>query len=329
MSWRSHIVFVFAAAALIAGHALADRVPGSGSAAPVPRKFSHQAHISRGVPIAKHCQDCHHSGPRHQLVAVGQQAHQPCLASGCHVSDFLVAGRPEAARDDRYLRAVGFCLGCHPAGADGAPPRPHEKAQANHVFKGNARPDYHVEFNHYNHTEDRARCSHCHVVDEKTFALQLATPGHAECGECHGSSASPPMTACGNCHFTPGPTDYFVNKRPDTDVRSCDSPRHAELEKRLGRSVPCFKHEREQHRMRKGKPLECDACHFLIANKSSWTSKWRYETLLEVKSGPLLNNDRSEAHNRCGTSGCHQKDVHPSRGDCTLCHARQKPAGFK
>lgn len=299
------------------------RVPQAAPAAQArPTKFDHAAHAARKVDVA-HCTTCHGDDRKGTLALPGRAGHQPCLASGCHVDDFLSIG-PDTQKSDpaRYKKAAEFCRGCH-ASATGDAPRRFDRPPADAVYKGNSSPGYHVEMNHLAHSQ-RAPCRSCHVVDARTFALLPDRPGHAECAACHAEAGhqGPAMTDCDGCHHAPGPAAYFAKPRPHSDVRSCGSDSHAQLEKQQGRALPCFKHERREHRFQGQKPVQCGACHYMMADRSKWGGH-AYKTLRDIKSSPIIDNDRDREHRSCGaSSACHRRDV-SATGNCRLCHSNK------
>ena len=299
-------------------------------------KFNHKTHAKYEYPDSQkkavtdeNCSDCHGSDPKGKLATPAKSGHQPCLSAGCHVKWFMSATLDTKGRDPvLYKKAVSFCLGCHENAASEAPKR-HTKAAADAVYKNNTNPGYHVELNHFAHTE-RTGCRDCHVVEKRTYKLKLDTPGHAECAACHGvEDDAEPMSQCAECHESPGPKEYFHNEWKGSETRSCGSPSHLALAKKQKKSpekVPCFKHERREHRFRKGdKRLECGHCHFMIDNRRLWKSN-RYESIRDIRAAPIIHNNRDLAHETCGESrACHKRDVDDSRGsaDCKLCHSQK------
>jgi hypothetical protein len=232
----------------------------------------------------------------------------------------------------RYARAVRFCRTCH-GGAD-APSRA-SRPSADAAFTQTS-SEHHIELDHLAHTA-RTTCRYCHVVDPQSLRLVEAAPGHAQCAGCHGAAATAPTTTpaaraaratapgmerCATCHSAPAPAAYFKAARPDSDVRSCGSAAHRALESGGKGPVPCFKHERVEHRGPQGSPLECAGCHFMIADRARWGS-FAYRTLAELKAAPIIHNRRDEAHASCGAGGCHTRDVDDARGTarCKLCHS--------
>lgn len=323
------------------------------TAATTARKFSHELHadgkkMPRAVVTQDSCRDCHGgdaagnlalpgaAGPQHEsalpvcdpergtLGTIGRVEHRPCLDSGCHVREFLAVGESTRTADPaRYAAATAFCQGCH---GGTAPPARHAQVTAPDVYCNNASPDYHIELSHYQHTR-RTGCRDCHIVDNASFALVDKRPGHAECARCH-DSQPPLMSYCKSCHREPGPAAYFEPRSGGSDVRACESDSHLALARKKGKrpdEVACFRHETEQHRFRKGKALECGHCHFMIADQKRW-GKQRYDSLKDVKSAPIIDNERDLAHQRCGDgSACHARDVDDRRGKgrCTLCHSEK------
>ena len=302
---------------------------------PSPLKFDHVAHAALETPVnVDDCKLCHGDGSQGVLGKPASHGHQPCLASGCHAEDFMSVGkRTMQDAPDRYNEAAGFCLGCHSDGA-GRAPKPFAKAKADNLFRNNACPGHYVEMNHWAHTRaatvDGGDCRTCHVVDRETFVLAPDGPGHSECVTCHdgqgagGDAAQPDfaMDECVRCHQPGSPASYFVKREFSSDVRSCNSVRYEALLKKRKTKVPCFEHEREGHRFRtNGEAVQCGHCHFMFSSKRY--EGHGYQTLLQVKKAPLMDNSRDRAHTKCGTSGCHKSAVDDSRGTgkCALCHS--------
>ncbi len=300
--------------------------PEAGAEAPAGSVFDHDAHRKAGVKINKNCGACHDAKADGTLLPIASKGHQPCLDADCHAMDFMSVGaRNRKANSPAYQKAVKFCAGCHPDGT----PKPSAKARVAIDYR-DAPSQFHIEMGHFQHVEERARCRDCHVVDENTFALVLDSPGHAECGTCHESTASPPRTACGSCHDEPGPAEFYTQVRKGSDVRSCGSPSHQALSAKRGETAPCFKHERVEHRQKGGARIECNACHYMFEDKKHWGKGRSYDRLQDIKAAPLIDNNKDIAHTTlCGDSGCHAKDVRPPpRGNCTLCHSAKITQGL-
>jgi len=297
--------------------------------APVPeaRHFSHAAHEKRGVEVGL-CQSCHSLDAKGQVLAPAARGHAPCLEAQCHAAEFLAIGEKTRVKQPaQFAKASSLCLGCHLE-----VPAPWKKP-ATRVLKAyqNSR-EHHVEVNgHYDHIM-RAKdgCRGCHVVDEKTFALAAGTPGHAQCGTCHNTQTKPAvfaMDSCGTCH-KPGARAQHLKElgitesRPKTDVRACQSEGHAQLEKKRGRPMPCFKHDRAEHRTLEGKPVQCVSCHYIVGDRSQW-GKRRYDSLIDLQVNPIIWNAKDQQHESCGrVAACHKRDVDPVSGaKCNLCHA--------
>lgn len=316
------------------GGAVALAQPNAGKApAPAPasapaataKHFSHADHKARGVNVDA-CQTCHAVDARGQVLAPAARGHAPCLDTQCHAADFLAVGEKVRAKEPaRFAKASAFCLGCHDS-----VPAPWQRP-AVRVLEGSR--EHHVEMNHHEHTvRAKADCRGCHVVDDKSFALAAGTPGHAQCGTCHVAGASPPVFAmkeCGACHQREPRADYLrrlgiAGNRPKTDVRACGTEGHAQLEAKLGRKVPCFKHERAEHRTLGGKPVQCASCHFIVGEKAQWGRR-RYVSLADLQVNPIIWNTRDQQHESCGrVAACHQRDVDPVSGaQCNLCHAEK------
>jgi hypothetical protein len=299
-----------AAIALAAGAALAHH--GADKTAIVPRKFDHQAHVARGVKIGESCNECHAPDATGALVPVGKLGHQPCLAAGCHAGDFLASNKTGPTDEDRYHRAAAFCLGCH-ASPDGAPPANHARARADNAFRGNADPDYHADFDHFEHTE-RARCTECHVVDERTYEA-LYKPGHAQCAKCHSQGQKTPMMGlCSGCHAEPGRNELYGAERKALDLKSCDSVWRDDMTAEEKAATPCFRHERREHRfLADGAQLQCDSCHFMVSEDAS-----KYRTVKMIKERPIVTGATMDRY--CGVKGCHPDVDSTAAGKCERCH---------
>lgn len=303
----------------------AAKTKSSSQRSPHAGKFDHDAHskLDTPVPVAE-CGKCHGDDTTGKLATPGAVGHQPCLSAGCHAEDFMSVGaRTLKEAPERYRQAASFCSGCHKLETDVAP-SPFAKMDAPLVYKGNKNPNYHVEMNHLEHV-GKTKCRTCHVVEKETFALQFEAPGHDQCATCHGEDNEElTMADCAGCHQEGNPDKYFKPRTFESDVRSCDSDRYKELVKaRGGKSVPCFKHEREGHRYVDGKDLQCNACHFMFEAKSY--NGFQYESLKGIKAAPLMDNRGERAHRKCGASGCHRAQVNESSGggNCNLCHSSQ------
>ena len=294
-------------------------------AAPTATHFSHADHEKRAVDITN-CSNCHRDDAKGNAVVPGTSGHQPCLDAKCHATDFISVGASTKSKDPKaYGKAVSFCMGCHSV----AVIQPWSRPPADNIYKGTG--EHHVEMNHYDHTK-LTDCRSCHIVDTKTLALETGTPGHAQCAVCHtGKPAADgkvveSMSKCDGCHSAPAASEYFTSERPNSDVRSCDSPAYAKALAANGGKAPCFKHERIEHRTAKdGAEVQCGTCHFMFSDKSK-RSGFSYDTIKEIKAAPIIYNTRDLAHKACGgSSGCHQSDVNDSRGTgrCTLCHTQK------
>ena len=315
-----------------------DKGDESASGAPTAKKFDHAAHAKRSykgtekkVVTDENCSSCHGDNPKGILATPAKSGHQPCMNAGCHVEWFVSVGPGTRKRDPvRFQKAVEFCLGCH-SDAKGEPPPQYKKAKADAVYKDNTAPGYHVDFPHYDHTK-KAKCTKCHVINKRNYALELNTPGHAECASCHNeanSEGAEAMSQCATCHSEPGPKEYYSNRGKGSETRSCGSAGHEELAAKLEKpldDVPCFKHERKEHRERKdGEELQCSQCHVMISDRRQWGAN-RFHTVQEIRSAQIIDNNRDRGHKACGDSrGCHKRDVDDSRGsaDCRLCHSQK------
>lgn len=311
MAWRSKVaqpLALFVALVLVlwtTARVSADSKPTSSEVL----SFSHKAHAER-LDI-KSCSDCHGSSSADRPSPT-TRSHAPCLASGCHVDAFLSTG-PRAKKEapEAYLAATQFCATCH-SSKTGSPPSRFAKAKADALFESKLAADYHVEMNHREHSE-RTACSTCHQVSKESFTLVSGGPAHKACATCHQDSEQP-MTNCKSCHSSPGPSEYFTKTRKGSDVRSCTDD--------TAKDRPCFRHERTEHRFLADQtPLECSSCHFMFKSKSH--QGFKYETLADVKAAPVMHNKRDLAHQSCGSSGCHKREVDDSQGNgrCTQCHS--------
>lgn len=286
----------------------------------------HAAHVGDNVAVSR-CETCHRVDAAGVVAAPAAQGHAPCLSAGCHASYFLATSAATKQADPaRYAKATAFCLGCHDSNT-GAPPAPWQKPPTSAALRSfQYEREYHVEMNHEDHGH-RAGCRTCHVVDPASFALVASAPGHAQCVTCHNPQKFPQFTmaSCGLCHDKPARAEYFAGSRPKVDVRACGGEGHTALEAKLRRSVPCFRHEREEHRTLNGAAVQCAACHYIVADKAAW-GKRRYQTLHDLHVHPIIDNTGDREHRSCGQSAaCHKVDVDAGRAgaNCALCHAEK------
>jgi hypothetical protein len=321
------VLWMLGCAVAVAGTPPAPPPPPAAPPAAAPgAPFSHDEHASRKVVIDR-CEACHGVDASGQVILPTAIGHSPCLSEGCHASDFAgVSATVRKANPALYARAIGFCQGCH-VGKDGAPPLPWLKPMAIGAVRSfQHEPEYHVEMNHYDHTQ-RADCLSCHIVDNKSFAIVPSAPGHTQCVACHNAQKFPAFTManCGVCHDKPGRAEFFRGTRPQVDVRACGSEGHAALEMRLRHPVPCFRHEQREHRFVTDTPIQCGACHYMVGDKSKWGMR-RYQSLLDLRTGPIIDNSQDRQHKSCGqATACHSRDVDAARAGarCSLCHAEQ------
>ncbi|HWU91168.1 MAG TPA: hypothetical protein VN253_28070 [Kofleriaceae bacterium] len=295
---------------------------------PAPKHFSHTDHRTRGVDVEK-CASCHAIDAKGQVLAPAAQGHAPCLDAKCHATDFLAVGDQARKRSPaQFAKASAFCLGCHET-----VPWPWKKPTTRVLRSYENSREHHVEMNHYEHTQRTkvTGCRGCHVVDDRSFGLVAGTPGHAQCGTCHNAKDYPDLTmkACGSCHQRESRASYLqglgiAENRPKTDVRACQTEGHEQVQKRQGRPVPCFQHERVEHRTLNGSPVQCVSCHFIVGDKSKW-AKRRYQTLADLQLNPIIWNAKDQQHESCGrVAACHKRDVDPVSGArCNLCHAEK------
>jgi hypothetical protein len=298
------------------------------ASAPAPKHFSHADHKTRGVDVEA-CQACHSIDAKGQVLAPAARGHAPCLDAPCHAQDFLsVSEKARAQQPAQFAKASALCLGCHEV-----VPWPWKKPTTRVLRSYENSREHHIEMNHHEHTvRAKTGCRGCHVVDEKSLALAAGTPGHAQCGTCHTGQTTPPVFAmkeCGACHLRESRADYLrrlqiTANRPKADVRACGSEGQLQLEKKLRRPVPCFKHERVEHRTLNGSPVQCVACHFIVGDKAQWGTR-RYVSLTDLQVNPIIWNAKDQQHESCGrVAACHKRDVDPVSGArCGLCHAEK------
>jgi hypothetical protein len=316
-----------AAILIVAGIAIADH-PTKAPGVVEPVKFSHASHAALPEKVVRddNCASCHGDSPKGELVPPGKVGHQPCL--GCHIDAFMATGaRTRKSDEAAWNKATAFCMGCHTAA-----PQRHEKAKADAVYRLHPKPEYHVEFDHFDHVGLASGCRDCHEVHPV-----LSRPGHAQCASCHGSQAHA-MSACASCHREPGKREYFDVERAPREfrVRHCNSPEHIRQAQKLRKTleeVPCFRHETDQHRFlntdprrrdrwERGEPLQCGHCHFMLEDQKTWKALGHsYRTIKDIKAAPVMDNDRDRAHQRCGDqAACHRRDIDLGAGQCTKCH---------
>ena len=298
--------------------------------------FDHKDHAAqRGVTLEP-CAQCHAIATDGLPEAPAALGHSPCLSAGCHASYFLAIGATKPSDPTLVDRATAFCLGCHDT-PDGRAPKPTSKPPWNTALRSfEAEREWHVEMPHFDHVvKDRERtdCKSCHLTGDATaatpWALVPGTPGHQQCGVCH--NASDPvlrMDRCEGCHKAGARASYLGDSREAIDVRACDSEGYLDRVAKLAAKgkttpVPCFKHERQDHRVTiaSGKPVEveCVSCHYMINDKARWAGR-RYETLVDLHRNPIIDNRQNEEHKSCSTgNACHAVDLAANK--CELCHA--------
>lgn len=324
-------------AALAVGGAVALAQPAPEKVAPAPtpaaaiaaKHFSHTDHKGRGVDVDR-CEACHAIDAKGAVLAPAAQGHAPCLQAQCHATEFLSVGATARAKEPaKFAKASAFCLGCHEA-----VPWPWKKTPTRVLQAYQGSREHHIEMNHFEHAvRTRQDCRGCHVVDDRSFALAAGTPGHAQCGTCHtgkGAQGAQPafaMKECGGCHLRESRAEYLrreglTDSRPSTDVRACETEGHAQVAAKKGQPVPCFKHERAEHRTLNGKPVQCVSCHFIVGGKALWGNR-RYTSLADLRVNPIIWNAKDQQHESCGrVAACHKRDVDPVSGaKCNLCHA--------
>ena len=108
-------------------------------------------------------------------------------------------------------------------------------------------------------------------------------------------------------------------------MRACATEGQQQAEQRLNRKIPCFQHERVEHRTQSGNPVQCVSCHFIVGDKSQWGKKRRYVSLADLQMNPIIWNTNDQQHESCGrVAACHKRDVDPVSGArCNLCHAEK------
>lgn len=320
------VVLIAIALASFARFGFGDATP------PVPaaKHFSHADHAARGVAVDT-CASCHAVDAAGMILPPAAKGHSPCINVACHANDFLAASKKTQAADPaKYAKASSFCLGCHDQ-----MPWPWKKPSVNAAKASyQLEREFHVEMNHYDHTVKAAQkkggegaaCRSCHVVDATSFALVGGTPGHAQCVGCHNTKDFPDfaMDKCAVCHDKPARAAYFAASRPKTDVRACGSEGAAQLAAKLKHDVPCFKHERGEHRTVDGKPVQCASCHYMVGDKAKWAGR-RYQSLKDLHTESIIDNSGDRQHASCGRSAaCHKRDVNTVAGaKCELCHAEK------
>jgi len=309
--------------------------------APAPaitaKHFSHAEHAKREVDVTK-CESCHRVDPTGKILVPAAQGHAPCLEAKCHATDFLAVGTSEKKRpaptDEKFQKASAFCMGCHEK-----VPWPWKQATTRILPSFAGSREYHIELNHFEHAtragDKGTGCRGCHVVDAKSFALVVGAPGHAQCQGCHNAKDFPDFTMaqCGLCHQQPSRDAYFQQQlaaragaqraaRPSTNVRACGGEVHTKLAKK-NPNVPCFKHERVEHRTENGKPdgapLQCAKCHYVVADKAAGQ---HLQSLVDLRVRPIIDNDRDRQHASCGRAGCHHENqVKAASCAESYCHA--------
>ena len=306
--------------------------------------FDHKDHGKRGIKLEP-CTQCHPIADTGMPMPPAALGHSPCLNSGCHATYFLATAAARAKDPTLGARATAFCLGCHDT-PDGKAPTPASKPPWNTALRSfEAEREWHVEMPHYDHVakdRERADCKTCHVTaDAKAptpWALVPGTPGHQQCGGCH--DAHDPvlkMDQCEHCHKQGARVAYLGKSRPEVDVRACDSEGYlsalADSAAKHKPPRPCFKHEREAHRIvfKNGKPavddggkpieVQCMTCHYMVGDKARWGGH-HYETLADLHKSPIIDNRQNEEHASCSSGGaCHSADIATNK--CQLCHAER------
>jgi hypothetical protein len=308
----------------------------------VAKHFDHKAHAGRGVDTTK-CETCHRIDAKGAILAPAAQGHAPCLQAQCHATDFISVGASEKTRKPgpAFDKAAAFCAGCH-----AAVPWPWKKSPTRILPSFKAAREYHVEMNHLSHAQRAMKsdpppqghaamsCRGCHSVDNKSFALVIGAPGHDQCVQCHNAKDFPDFTMaqCGLCHQAPSRESYFKEQlaqrnitkraaRPATRVRACGGEAHEKLAAKNPKT-PCFKHERIEHRTESGKadgsPLQCAKCHYVVADSKLGKD---YQSLVDLRVRPIIDNNKDRQHASCGRSGCHNKEVAADSCAESFCHA--------
>ncbi|MBA2542651.1 MAG: protein kinase [Deltaproteobacteria bacterium] len=182
-----------------------------------------------------------------------------------------------------------------------------------------------VEFDHFKHTE-RRKCADCHIIDPATFTAKLGSPGHAECsGQCHdpklmaGLSNDP---KCAFCHI-----DRVATTKDHASLRACDDGSVAAIRSAGGKTAPCFRHDRKDHRLdAAGKALECTNCHAVVGDKTKWGTK-KYASLQDLDTNTIIGQGPGggiDAMHKACTTGCHAHEGQTGQGagetKCNMCH---------
>ena len=313
------------------------------------RHFSHAEHKKRGVDTdtAEKCQACHSISAKGEVLAPAAQGHAPCLAAGCHATEFLVVGeKSRKAKPAEFTKASGFCLGCH-----ATVPWPWKKAPTQTLHAWRNQREHHVEMPHFAHTQmkkdgKQVVCRNCHVVNDK-FALQVGTPGHAQCAGCHNAKDYPEFTMvkCGLCHEKQPRAEWLKGvldargvkidarkgiegSRPGSDVRACDSAGKEAFDQKKRRRTPCFLHETPGHRTGADTVgVQCAQCHFALSDKKKWGGR-EFNHIADLHVYKIIGNATGDddQHSACsGGTACHRhKDevnLNSASSNCTLCHA--------
>lgn len=270
MTRAARAVLVLALGALATLGALAAHAAPDAPAKAAPR-FSHVGHLGLEAAKVNDCARCHTLDQAQRPRVPGGDGHQPCMSSGCHLSDFL---------DEKTT----LCLACH------ATTENFRRNPLVDVYAAGRPREHVVEIDHKAHMtrgqpgrpDAAATCQMCHWVDRTTF-VAVTRPGHAQCVACHGPTSPKPMTVCSTCHLEGDPNVYFAKQRRDVQLNGQ------------------FKHEHEGHRFldgkRKTQPMQCELCHRTAA---------RQTTLQALFAAPLV--DRTTMQKTCST--CHDvRDV--------------------
>lgn len=215
-------------------------------------RYRHAVHDAIGVPLT--CTVCHATTVDGQPTFPGADDHRPCANAGCHANDF-------AAREP------SLCFVCH---AQNTPftPNPVQRALDGDEFK--------AVFSHALHLGSAQRqllgrgCALCHVEEAGGPALaptpDTPAPRHAQCVGCHQQLVRPAMNECGACHALALGSPTAAPADSDWRVAAGFSHASHRLDPRLATEragvggAGWNRFDRAT-----AAPLECDACHALMA----------------------------------------------------------------
>ena len=375
--------FACAALIVVAALVASSGAPADSTPVLEPVFFKHGDHEGYGVKMKDNCAACHAVDKNGTVAVPGANGHQPCQTSGCHNTWFLSAGMPTDKNYVRAASFCLGCHDTpdgkapKPSAKAVAVFRSFKAELEFHVeMPGPDDPDTHGVGSHLAHSDKKSTrqdCRSCHIV-QKDGLLEPGTPGHGQCVVCHDpedrkkGNVKVSMEMCDKCHRSgarqsPWETGLSgagsrhgddkletVNQKTTathaTSVRSCNSEafQHIAALSKHPEKLPCFKHERPEHRFRDYSAsapkdeVQCSQCHFMINDDSTWGAvsakvghKVQYFSLDDIHKNPIISNSMNEEHQACGSgkTGCHSKDI-PDRGAgrCELCHAGQETSAF-